>query len=76
MFLGMKSEAELELKRAYWSGVYFALDPERRQVSEKTAKMWVTAEVWITAIDWVLGKVTNSAAVYGQSPDDSEFWDT
>jgi|WetSurMetagenome_2_1015567.scaffolds.fasta_scaffold53929_2 hypothetical protein len=72
----MKNETELELKRAYWSGVYFTLDPERREVSEKTAKMWVTAEVWITAINWALGKATNSAAILGESPDDSQFWDT
>ena len=72
----MKSETELELRRAYWSWVYFVLDPERRLASEKTAKMWVTAEVWITAINWVLGKATNSAAILVESPDDSQFWDT
>jgi hypothetical protein len=71
----MKNEAELELRRAYWSGVYYTLDPERREASEKNAKIWVTAEIWITAIDWVLGKATNSASVIGESPDDSEFWE-
>jgi hypothetical protein len=72
----MRNEVDLELKRAYWTGVFFTLDPEQKGVSEKTSKMWLTAEVWLTAIDWVLGKATNSATVIGERPDDSEYWDT
>jgi hypothetical protein len=72
----LKSESELEIKKAYWSGVFYALDPERRGVSEKTARLWTTAHIWITAIDWTLGRATNSATMVGEKRDDSKYWDT
>jgi hypothetical protein len=72
----MRDESELNLKRAYWSGVYHALDPQDRQTSREAQRTWLTAEVWLTAIDWVLGKATASATIVGLMDTDSKEWDT
>ncbi len=72
----MRDETEIKLKRAYWSGVYHALDPANKQGSREAQKVWLTAEVWLTAIDWVLGRATASATIVGLMDADSEEWDT
>jgi hypothetical protein len=72
----MRDENEINLKRAYWSGAYYALDPLERQASREAQKAWLTAEVWITAIDWVLGHTTASATTLEPVDADSEYWDT
>ncbi len=72
----MRDENELKLKRAYWSGVFYTLDPSKRNASAETRKVWHTAEIWITAIDWVLGKATDSATAFGLMDVDSHEWDT
>ncbi len=71
----MKDEKQLQLKRAYWSGVYYALDPADKRSPTGTQKLWLTAEIWLTAIDWVLGHATESKTVFGLMDTDSQEWD-
>jgi hypothetical protein len=72
----MKNENEIALKRAYWSGVYFALDPEDRKKSGESARAWLSAEVWLTALDWVVGDATEASTVLENTPDRIGGWDT
>ena len=62
----MRDENEIQLKRDYWSGVYYALNPAERYRSDESEKEWLTAEVWLSALDWSLGHATNSATTLGQ----------
>jgi hypothetical protein len=62
----MRNENEIKLKRAYWEGVYYSLNPAERHKSDKAKKEWLTAEVWLSALDWSLGLVTNSATTLGR----------
>jgi hypothetical protein len=62
----MRDENEIQSKRNYWLGVYYALNPAERNRSEKSEKEWLTAEVWINALEWSLGQATNSATTLGQ----------
>lgn len=71
----IKDENEIKLKRAYWEGVYYALDPETRSRSEKSETMWLTSEVWLNALDWVLGRTTDSSATIRQISDELGGWD-
>jgi hypothetical protein len=70
----MRDENEIKLKRAYWSGVYYALNPAERLRSEKSEKEWLTAEVWLTALDWILGQATDSASTL-RKLEDTKDWD-
>jgi len=73
----MKDENEIKSKRAYWSGVYYALDPAKRLESRKSQTVWLTAEVWLTALDWVLGQATDSVTTIRLTDDDHyRYWDT
>ena len=72
----MKDEAEVNLKAAYWSGVYHGLDPEHRRRSEGTERAWLTAEVWLTALNWALGRVGTSAAVLRPMDSQTDGWDS
>jgi hypothetical protein len=72
----MRGEDEIKSKRAYWSGVYYALDPAERHKSEKSQTVWLTAEVWLTALDWILGQTTDSATTIEPGDDDPKGWDT
>jgi hypothetical protein len=72
----MKNESELKMKRAYWSGVYYALDPAERIGSEKSGRLWLTAEIWLNVIDWALGQVTDTAAKLGPKDDNGIEWET
>lgn len=72
----MKDENEVKLKRAYWEGVYYALDPQERSKSDRSETLWVTAEVWLGALDWVLGRATDSAATLKQISDELGGWDS
>ena len=70
----MRDDNEIKSKRAYWSGVYYALDPANRGGSHESQREWVTAQVWLTALDWVLGRATDSTTTLG-GRDDAKGWD-
>jgi hypothetical protein len=70
----VRDENAIKLKRAYWSGVYYALNPAERLRSEKSQKEWLTAEVWLTALDWILGQATDSATTL-RKLEDTKDWD-
>jgi hypothetical protein len=72
----LRDETEVNLKRAYWSGVYHGLDPEQRHRSEKTERAWLTAEVWLAALNWVLGRAGNSASVLRPMDAETDGWDS
>lgn len=72
----MKDAAEINLKRAYWSGVYYALDPAERHGPEESKRVWLTAETWLTALDWALGRASNSATTLRPLDVKTEGWDT
>jgi hypothetical protein len=55
----MKNENEIQLKRAYWQGVFDALKTSRKGDGEKER---VTAQVWVQAMDWILDKQKESDA--------------
>jgi hypothetical protein len=57
----MRDENEIKLKRAYWFGVYDALNTAEKGRSEKLDKEKLTAQVWIAALDWLLGQSEESA---------------
>lgn len=71
----MKDEKDLQLKRAYWSGVYYALDPSDKRATREKQELWRTAEIWLAALDWVLGRATESATTFGLMDADSKEWD-
>ncbi len=60
----MRDESEIKLKRAYWEGVYYALDPEDKLRSARSLRPWLAAEVWLTALDWALGQATEPATTF------------
>ena len=68
----MKNEYEIRLKQAYWSGVYYALDPAEKHGSQK---LWLTAEIWLTVLNWVLGQATDSATTIKPVDNDHREWD-
>jgi hypothetical protein len=69
----VKSEDEIKLKRAYWQGVYYSLDPEKRAQSEKSGQEWLTASIWLTVLDWSLGLVQDLATTL-REPEDNRDW--
>jgi hypothetical protein len=69
----VKSENEIKLKRAYWQGIYYSLNPENRVQSEESEKEWLTAYIWLTALDWSLGLAQDSATSL-RSPRDNWDW--
>jgi len=72
----MRDENEIKSKHAYWSGVYYALDPAGMHNSDASRRVWLTAEVWLTALNWVLGKATDSATTIGNTDEDAKGWDS
>ncbi len=62
----MRDETEVNLKRAYWQGVYDALTPTERSRSEKSDKERLSAEVWLAALDWILGQAEESGSILGK----------
>ena len=59
----MRDENEIRLKRAYWQGVYDALNSAERSRSEKSERDRLTAEVWLAALDWLLGQADESTSM-------------
>ncbi len=57
----MRDESEIKLKRAYWYGVYDALNTPEKARSDKSDKEKLTAQVWLAALDWLLGQGEESA---------------
>jgi hypothetical protein len=55
-------ENEIKLKRAYWQGVYDALNHGEKSRSDKMEKDRLTAEVWLVALDWILGQKEDSVS--------------
>jgi hypothetical protein len=62
----LRDEIELRLKRAYWQGVFDALNPGDRSRSEKSDKERLTSEVWLNALDWILGQTDDSTSILGK----------
>lgn len=58
----MMEENEIKLKRAYWQGVFDALNPAEKSRSEKAEKDRLTAGVWLSALDWILGQGEESGS--------------
>ena len=58
----MIDESEIKLKRAYWQGVFDALNHGEKSRSERSEKDKLTAEVWLGALDWILGQKDESAS--------------
>jgi hypothetical protein len=57
----MRDEQEVKLKRAYWAGVYDALNTPEKSRSEKLEREKLTAQVWLSVLDWRLGENEESA---------------
>ena len=55
-------ENEIKLKRAYWQGVFDALNHGEKSRSDKVDKDRLTAEVWLVALDWILGQKDESVS--------------
>jgi hypothetical protein len=72
----MKDENEIKLKQAYWSGVYYSLDPAQRHRSQKLQKMWLTSEIWLNVLNWVLGQATDSTTTIRLTGGDFKEWDS
>ncbi len=68
----MRDENEIKLKRAYWQGVYDALNPAERTRSERTEKERLSAEVWLSALDWILKQNEESASLLGKGENKKE----
>ncbi len=60
----MRDESEIRLKRAYWAGVYYALDPDEKLRPGRPQKPWLSAEIWLVALDWALGQATDPATSF------------
>jgi hypothetical protein len=71
----MRDETEIKLKRAYWQGVFDALNPAEKSRSEKSEKERVTAGVWLTSLDWMLGHGEENGSTLGKA-DTTKDWDT
>jgi hypothetical protein len=69
----VKSENEIRLKQAYWSGVYYTLDPSDKHYSQK---VWLTAEVWLNVLNWAVGRAADSATTIKPVDNDHKEWDT
>jgi hypothetical protein len=69
----VKNENEIKLKRAYWQGVYYSLNPEKRARSEKSEKEWLIASAWLAALDWSLGLAQDSATVLREVEDNKDW---
>lgn len=52
----MKDDTEIKLKRAYWFGVFDALNTPEKAKVDKLDKERLTAQVWLAALDWMLGQ--------------------
>ena len=71
----MRDEAEMRVKRAYWEGVYYALDPDRRARSPRSRRQWLTAETWLKALDWALGQAMDTGTTLEPMTDKTIGWD-
>jgi len=69
----LKNEDEIILKRAYWQGVYYSLNPDEKARSAKAEEDWLTASIWLTALDWVLGLAHDSATLLREVEDDKDW---
>lgn len=58
----MRDENEIRLKKAYWQGVFDALNNVDRSRSEKSERDRLAAEVWLAALDWILGQSEDSTS--------------
>jgi hypothetical protein len=72
----MKDESEIKLKQAYWSGVYYSLDPAERNGTQKMQKVWLTSEIWLCVLNWVLGQATDSITTIRPTGGDFKEWDS
>jgi hypothetical protein len=57
----MRDDNEIKLKRAYWFGVFDALNTPEKAKSDKVDKEKLTAQVWLAALDWILGQNEDAA---------------
>ncbi len=74
----MRDESEIRLKRAYWAGVFYGLDPDEKHKPGRQQRHWLTAEVWLTALDWALGQATDPATSFlpmSGMPDTTSRWE-
>jgi hypothetical protein len=76
----VKDETELRLKRAYWQGVFDALNPadkakSEKSQSEKTQRERLTAGVWLTALDWMLSQDDEVSSTL-EKTEDTKGWET
>ena len=60
----MRDETEINLKRAYWQGVFDALKSPDKSRSDRLDKDKITSEVWLSAMDWILAQKEESASVF------------
>ncbi len=58
----MRDENEIKLKRAYWYGVFDALNSPEKARTDKLDREKLTAQIWLDALDWFLGQGEDSAA--------------
>jgi len=58
----MRDENEIRLKRAYWYGVFDALNVPEKARTDKLDKEKPTAQVWLAALDWLLGQGEEAAS--------------
>ena len=58
----MRDENEVKLKRAYWFGVFDALNTPEKARNDKLDKERLTAQVWLSALDWFLGQAEESSS--------------
>jgi hypothetical protein len=63
----LRDENEIRLKKAYWQGVFDALNHGEKSRSEKVERDRVTAEVWLNALDWILGQAEESASALSKA---------
>jgi hypothetical protein len=52
----MRSENEINLKRAYWNGAFDTLNTPENAKSDKFSKEKLTAQTWLAVLDWILGQ--------------------
>ena len=58
----MRDENEIKLKRAYWYGVYDALNTPEKAKNDKLDREKLAAQVWLAALDWMLGQSDDTEA--------------
>jgi hypothetical protein len=66
----MRDDNEIKLKRAYWFGVFDALNTPEKAKSDKVDKEKLTAQVWLAALDWILGQNEDAAKL--ERPEDNK----